>query len=177
MNEQVFWWLFNALGPDSAIPVATHFVAVWFPWLVIAGFVVYEFFERDAGGIRRSLLRVFLPPLAVLFAVWAFKFIYPTPRPFVTLDITPLFYTFNHFSSLPSSHTAFYTALSVSAYFCRRRLGVLAIIAALAIGMARIASGVHWPIDILAGLLVGIIGGLIADRALAFIWRKDEPKC
>ena len=61
--------------------------------------------------------------------------------------------------SFPSNHAAISGALAVAVLLVHRRLGVVAVVAALAMGASRIYVGSHYPHDVVAGLL---IGGLVA---------------
>jgi undecaprenyl-diphosphatase len=73
--------------------------------------------------------------------------------------------------SFPSGHAqaAFGTATYVSLVY--PRLAVPAAVVAVLIGVSRIYLGVHFPIDVLAGALLGIgfsvCGFLLRRRALA----------
>ena len=81
------------------------------------------------------------------------RFFYDRPRPFKVFDITPLI-AHSAGASFPSGHAAFYFALALPIFLIDRKWGWYAIVAAVLIGMARVFVGVHWPLDILAGLLV-----------------------
>lgn len=63
------------------------------------------------------------------------------------------------FQSFPSGHTIFFFALATVIYMKDRKWGTLFYVAALVIGISRVAVGVHYPSDILAGALFGIITG------------------
>lgn len=63
--------------------------------------------------------------------------------------------------TLPSGHTAYATAVFGFLAFLlwRQRLWVLAVVPAcvvLAMGPARVASGAHWPSDVIAGYALGL---------------------
>jgi undecaprenyl-diphosphatase len=62
----------------------------------------------------------------------------------------------------------FFSALAMSLYFINKRIGILYFIVALIVGLARVASGVHFPIDILVGYILGIIIAVI----FKFIFKK-----
>ena len=47
---------------------------------------------------------------------------------------------------------------------------------ALLIAYSRIYTGSHWPLDILAGILLGIGGGWIATRLVQWLWRRFAGK-
>jgi undecaprenyl-diphosphatase len=61
--------------------------------------------------------------------------------------------------SFPSSHATVLGALAVFIYQLKPSFGILAIVVALCIGIARVFARVHYVSDIVAGF---ILGGLIA---------------
>lgn len=84
------------------------------------------------------------------------KSIIGSPRPFIVHpDLVPLF-THGGMDSFPSGHATFFAALAVSVFLINKKIGRYFILGAILVGAARIASGVHWPIDILAGYIIGI---------------------
>jgi undecaprenyl-diphosphatase len=97
------------------------------------------------------------------FAVVSFiRWILPRARPFVNNNVNLLFE--HQGSSFPSGHTAFFFALSTIIYFYNKKIGALFFLSSILIVLARVFSGIHWPSDILAGLIVGIISGLIIKQ-------------
>lgn len=49
-----------------------------------------------------------------------------------------------------------------------RRLGTLLFILTLMIGAARIAANVHYPLDVISGLILGVTIGLFCDRIMVY---------
>jgi len=85
------------------------------------------------------------------------RFFYYNPRPFLVLsDVTQLV---NHetTSSFPSGHASFYFALATGVYLYNKKLGYIYLASASLMGFARIFVGVHWPVDIVAGAILGIL--------------------
>ena len=58
--------------------------------------------------------------------------------------------------AFPSGHAAFFFALSTVVYFYNKKAGIGFFVASFLISISRVFGGVHWPTDILAGVLVGI---------------------
>jgi undecaprenyl-diphosphatase len=63
--------------------------------------------------------------------------------------------------SFPSDHTTVSTAIAAGVLFMTRfkKVGAMLLGAAVLIGVARIFVGVHYPADILGGLVTGLAGG------------------
>ncbi|MFJ8041664.1 phosphatase PAP2 family protein [Kitasatospora sp. NPDC096147] len=69
--------------------------------------------------------------------------------------------------SMPSNHTVIAFAAAAVLWRYDRRLGAIAALAAVAMGASRVLVGVHYPHDVLAGALLGLVlGGLMARAAL-----------
>jgi undecaprenyl-diphosphatase len=86
------------------------------------------------------------------------------PRPFVTLNFIPLINQSPAEASFPSGHATFYFAFSTIVYFYNKKAGILFFIASLFIVVARVFVGVHWPFDIIAGAILGILMGWILNK-------------
>lgn len=72
--------------------------------------------------------------------------------------------------SFPSNHAALAAAAAVALLFVSRRLGVVALVAAVLMAGSRVWVGVHYPHDVLAGFLVG---ALVAG-ASAWLVRRNQ---
>ena len=68
--------------------------------------------------------------------------------------------------SFPSNHAAVAAAAAVALMLVSRRLGTVAAVAALAMGVSRVWVGAHYPHDVLAGVVVGTLVALTAMRAV-----------
>ncbi len=79
----------------------------------------------------------------------------------------------------PSGHTATSAGMAtvVTILFWKRKRGDLvavgAWIFALAIGLSRIYLGSHWPLDVLGGVAVGVVGGAISVWACR-MWASSQ---
>lgn len=71
--------------------------------------------------------------------------------------------------SFPSNHAAIAAAAAVALVFVSRRLGAVAVVAALAMGASRVWVGAHYPHDVLAGL---VVGALVAFGAMSAARRQ-----
>jgi membrane-associated phospholipid phosphatase len=121
-----------------------------------------------------------LSTLIATLIVNLFKFYFNSPRPPSVIDsnliniIGPAIYS----HSFPSGHTVTIFTFTgiVMFYFRTMFLRIMVVILALFIGFSRIAVGVHWPADVLAGAAIGI---LCAVTGVYFIekwgWKSNKP--
>ena len=73
--------------------------------------------------------------------------VYPEPKPLVQVP---------HSGAFPSGHAAMAFACATVLAWWDRRLAVPAFVLAAAIGWSRVYVGVHWPLDVVGGALLGL---------------------
>ena len=95
------------------------------------------------------------------------RFFYYRPRPFVLENITALF-SHSASSSFPSLHAAFFFALSTALLFYHKKTAGLFLAASFLIVFSRVIAGLHWFVDIIAGLGLGIVCALLVRKILSF---------
>lgn len=81
-------------------------------------------------------------------------------------------------SSFPSGHSVSAGVFfGVLVYYGGHPLPrVLWVVMALLVGLSRVAVGVHWPLDVVFGLLIGVLAAWIGCRLSARWWRlAQEP--
>lgn len=127
-----------------------------------AGIALF-FFPRLRAVAILALVAFLLAKFVVCDCVY---FFYKKQRPYQKLNFSPPAATFfiswlhKKFDSMPSSHAASLTAISCVCLVFLPWLGALGLISAVFNSVARVILGYHYPSDILAGWLVGILSGL-----------------
>ncbi len=147
------------------------FFAEWFPFIVIGSVVIYEVFARDHDHeIIPSIVRTLLPALIAWFVVMLIKYVHPEGRPFTgDLGLVPLVNVSDPFGSFPSGHAAAFGALAGAMLGNKFHAWKWYLLAAVLIALARVAVGVHWPLDIIVGLFFGFFVGFFVARPLQMI--------
>jgi undecaprenyl-diphosphatase len=125
------------------------------PWLFVAVVCadvvanLLSFGLRDWIGRRR-------PPL-----------VYPEPKALVHVP---------HSGSFPSGHAAMAFACATVLAWWDRRLAVPAFVLAAAIAWSRVYVGVHWPLDVLGGAVLGVLLAIALLRLAAVLRRSRRAR-
>ncbi len=97
------------------------------------------------------------------------RFIYDRPRPFVALENVKLLIEKNGSEpSFPSGHAAFLFAIALAVFLFDRKIGAILTVVALIFSVARIYTGVHYPFDILGGLLIALVSVFLVRKLIHF---------
>ncbi|MCH8821481.1 phosphatase PAP2 family protein [Patescibacteria group bacterium] len=106
-----------------------------------------------------GILAVILASTAVVSLI---NNIFQRLRPFEVLDVNLLFYTPTD-PSFPSNATVVVFALATAIYLAEKRWGWIALFLAGFYGFLRIFVGIHFPLDIIVGAIIGIGSVLIVN--------------
>ncbi|NNM59009.1 MAG: phosphatase PAP2 family protein [Legionellales bacterium] len=168
-NHQLLLWIYAGAHPlawqlDLGI-FAAKYLCYFFPLVLVYQGVRY----RD----RRALVIVIL--IAIFLSIALSQLIqhfYPTNRPFVDGLVSNLIHHAVN-SSFPSDHTLFAATIAFGFIFGRvYKLGVFLLALTLVIGWGRVYVGVHYPLDIAGGLLIGLISALVCVKAFLGSFQK-----
>lgn len=169
---QIDYFLFQKInswaGECGFLDIIGIFFAEYFQYLVVIGLLVFWFLGRSEEEKKNNRTMVALGIVSAFVARYIvtdlIRFFYFRPRPFLSHQVIQLI---NHEAtgSLPSGHSAFFFALAMIIYFYHPKISSWFFASAFLIGLARIFSGVHYPIDILAGALIGVLTGMFIRTA------------
>lgn len=121
-----------------------------------------------AINFRRYWKMLFEAVVAAVFTrfvlVEIVRWLWFRPRPFVTNNVNLLVDYSATEAAFPSGHASFYFALSTIIYLYNKKIGIAFYIASSFVVLARVFVGIHWPSDILAGAILGILVGLVLNK-------------
>lgn len=95
--------------------------------------------------------------------------IYVRQRPFVGLPSITLLSPHSADGGMPSHHVVFMISIATCIFFYQRALGMAVGILTVISGLARIASGFHYPTDVIVGLAIGIVSVITTRKFLIAI--------
>ena len=144
---------------DKIMLFFTKMGNIGLPWLAVA--VILPFFKktRPCGiAILLSLL------LKEIIGNLALKNLIARERPCWIDPSVPLLISAPSSYSFPSGHTFDGFAASVSLFLYNKKAGIAAIIVAAAIAFSRMYLFVHFPTDVLASVVLGILVAVFVHR-------------
>lgn len=172
------WWYRDVAGMGAASPaffqgfgaIATHGIIVTF--VLLLAYLLWRSRPEPVEVVSRAALALPVVLLAYLISDVLKGFI-QEDRPcravgrIATIDRCPDVGDW----SFPSNHAVLAGSAAVALICLRRTWTWLAVVLALATAFSRVYVGVHYPHDVLVGLL---LGGSVA-AALPLLARKAEP--
>ena len=166
MNDSIFFFFYNLAHQSAFVDGLVVFLAVYFPYVVIGLAGVFLVMHHEVLKAE-SPYRVFLEKkkeiLSAFFAgalawilAYLLKFLFHMPRPFDLFSQVQSLIPESGYA-FPSGHATFFFALALSIFFYHKKAGYVFMLFAFLIGLARIVAGVHFPVDILGGFVLGAL--------------------
>lgn len=155
-----FWVFITSLGDKG-----------WF-WILIALFLLI-FKKTRTVGVTALLALAFNHILTNEILKDAFG----RPRPYtVTAELVTLIKQLSSYS-FPSGHTSTsFSAAFVLFKMLPKKLGIPALVLATMIGFSRLYVGVHYPTDVLGGMIVGFMCSVWAYYVVQLVQKKIGEK-
>jgi len=120
-------------------------------------------FIRKIGFNRKDIVRSFFSGVFAWVLAYYVKDLIPSVRPFGVSEFPPLTITIPLDTSFPSTHTALAFGICFYLFLINKRLGLIFLILASLVGVGRILSHVHFPIDVVGGVILGAFSSLLLD--------------
>ena len=148
---------------DAVVPWITRLGDGGILWIILALALLILPKERKVGA-QVALALV----LDVVLCNLLLKNLVGRIRPFELAGIDQLLVALPDDASFPSGHSAASFAVVTVLFYNKHPLRWPALILAVLIALSRLYLYVHYPTDVLAGVLLGILCGVLAVK----IWRK-----
>ena len=174
-DGQFLIWLQENVRTDFLTPIMkliTHLGDKGIFWILIA--IVMLFFKKTRPlGIMAGIALVF----SVLINNALIKPNVGRIRPYEVVDGLKLLIERQHDPSFPSGHSgASFAAAVVFLVKGPKKIGIPAIIMAALIAFSRLYVGVHYPTDVICGIITGTCCALISMMIWSIVEKKASPK-
>jgi len=142
-----------------------YFLAEIFPAVLLLPFV-YLFLrnKKENGSLVGEML------FAGLFARYGLveltRHLFPRLRPCHLIEEANFLLPCKESFSYPSGHMAFIFAVSTVLFYYNQSLGKAFFFFSLLVGVSRVVLGIHWPLDIFSGALLGVAAGIIVRESV-----------
>ncbi|MGC9046861.1 MAG: phosphatase PAP2 family protein [Minisyncoccia bacterium] len=171
MDLTVFNFLHSLTSYSAILNLMFIFFAKYLP--VLMGLFLIYFILREKNLLFKIFKFLFFSLTSIIsYGIFTqtIRFFYHHPRPFVVLNFQPLI--IDKTFSFPSGHAVLFISLGLVLYFFNKKAGFWFLILSLLVGINRIIVGVHWPSDIIGGIIIGTISYFISK----FLLIKYQPK-
>lgn len=174
-DSQILFWIQENIRNDSATvfwEFMTDLGNTGLLWIFMALFLLLRKKTRQTGLAASLAIAINTVISNGILKLWVAR-----PRPFLTYtDLTPMIPPPTDFS-FPSGHTSCAFAVAFVLYeYLPKRYSIPILAVAAFIGLSRLYLGVHYPSDVLAGVLIGFAVAKIAVRLIQYIgsrhWRS-----
>lgn len=160
LDRRAVIWM-NEVAQQSA--VGRSVVAALARWLSFVEIVLM--LVLGATARRSSVPRMLVAVGAVYVACEGLGAIWPRQRPFAALaSSVRSLVEHDAQRSFPSRHVASGLAMALIGGAARPRMGVTMAVVACALGISRVAVGLHYPSDVLGGAALGLVLGRYIRR-------------
>lgn len=158
----ILLWIQNVVRQDWLNPLVcfyTHLGDAGLLWIVLCALMLLFKSTRKAGAVGLAALAI-----GFLCTNVTLKHLVGRPRPW--LDVAGLSYLVveGDPNSFPSGHTcsSFAAAMAWWQFVPKKWMKGTGMAMAACMGLSRLYVGVHYPSDVLAGCLVGLLSGWLA---------------
>jgi undecaprenyl-diphosphatase len=141
---------------------------ILFLGMLIAAFALVRGDLAHRTAVRRAVAAAGLSAGLGLALAQVISRLANRPRPFIAHpDTVHLFAKHAADPGFPSDHATAAFAIAIALLLRSRRWGTFALIAATILAITRVAMGIHYPTDVLAGATVGALSA----------WTLNLPRC
>ena len=133
--------------------VITGLMFVLYPILLL-----YFLLQKDA-----ALAKAIIVPLDGFIIVTVFRYLINRPRPYETFQMDPVIPKDTKGKSFPSRHVFSATMIAMTYLLLSpwAPLGWFLLAIAVCLGVVRVIGGIHYISDVVAGILLGVLSGVI----------------
>ncbi len=159
MNRKIFEWNVRLFSENKAAHRVLFFLYHILPIVMLVAYpalLVYALIY-----MRGALPRLIAVPLGVFAGVTVMRVLIDEERPYERYGIPPVYPKDTKGKSFPSRHTACAFIIAMAFWYVSTPLGIAATVIAALIELSRILAGAHYIHDVLCGMAIAIVTGVM----------------
>lgn len=166
-DHRLLGYLNAAAGKSNIVDAIVVFLGHYLVYFLAATLIAWWFVNSEKIKTRQAVTMAFFSFVIARFGVTEIiRALLPRQRPYWGHEVVQLIPKGAE-NSFPSGHATALFAIAMAVYFYNKKLGNWLFFIAVVVSIARVIAGVHFPSDVLAGAIVGLITAWIMERCLA----------
>ena len=168
-DNRLYSWLHGLIGHSVYFDAAVVFTAEYLPVLLCIASAAFVYYSKSSRSSKINLsVAALCSAVVARYVVTALvRLLVHRARPFTSPKAFSLFVTSG--SSFPSAHATVLFALGTVLFYYNKKAGCIFYGVSLLVCVARVIAGVHFPSDIIAGIVVGITTASLVLFSMPFI--------
>lgn len=165
--DKIMWWI--------------SIKSSWYPvYILLIGYIIYRYKWKS---IITLLVITLLITISDQLSVHLFKDVFQRFRPCHNTELAGMIHQVNNYCGSKygfiSSHASntFALAVFLSALFRNKYFIIISICWATIVSYSRIYLGVHYPGDVIGGIIFGSILGILLSKANRYLIKRIYPSC
>lgn len=134
-----------------------YMISPYITMVSYVGIMIYVFLCGD----NEEMIRVVTVPLSTFLLCTAIRYLINEKRPYEAMNINPLINKNKEGQSFPSRHVLSATIIAMCGLYVNVTLGIFLLMVSICIAIIRPIAGVHYVKDVMAGMIMGIICGVM----------------
>lgn len=151
---------------DTIMPVITSLANGGVLWILVGLILICSSKYRKSGFMLIGALL-----LCFIIGNLGLKPLVARVRPFNVNTSIHLLISMPKDFSFPSGHTMHSFAAATVLYYTNKRIGIAAYLLAITIGFSRLYLYVHYPSDVLFGIIIGVLMALISIKLFEKVFK------
>ncbi|RQD74196.1 MAG: phosphatase PAP2 family protein [Halanaerobium sp. MSAO_Bac5] len=154
LDQFIFFKLFN-LAAENEFIARTAVIITNYSSNLFA-FIYFIIMVYLLSQLNIKIIPFIIGPATTYLSVRLINWLYLRPRPFVSLEIESLI-EHSACASFPSMHSSSAFVIAIAIYNIYPRFGKLMLVLAAITAASRVIVGVHYPSDVLGGLILAVL--------------------
>ena len=143
---------------NDLVYIVILLAALWFVMAILKSYPIKQGLKVFLINLVKRGIVILAIPLGIAILISeSISAIYVRQRPFVADSGVHLLVPHSADGGMPSHHMVFMAALVATVWYYDRKAATLFAFLTLLTGLARVVAGIHYPSDILVGMIIGVV--------------------